>query len=130
MSGIYLASKSPRRSEILKLLEVEFEVLNYPHEESVPFENESSEYLLIDLFCLKGILKKIISFKNNSFILCIKIIFRANFCRSASSLASFLNLSIFDVYKTLDEIPQRLDLENTPKNLKIIILLTTLKYYE
>ena len=57
----------------------------------------------------------------------MKIIFRANFCRSASSLSSFLNLSIFDVYKTLDEIPQRLDLENTPKNLKIIILLTTLK---
>jgi hypothetical protein len=57
----------------------------------------------------------------------MKIIFRANFCRSASSLASFLNLSIFDVYKTLDEIPQRLDLENTPKNLKVIILLTTLK---
>lgn len=95
--------------------------------ESFRAENVSSEYLLIDLFCLKGILKKIISFKNNSFFLCMKIIFRANFCRSASSLASFLNLSIFDVYKTLDEIPQRLDLENTPKNLKIIILLTTLK---
>ena len=42
VSGIYLASKSPRRSEILKLLEVEFEVLNYPHEESVPFETESA----------------------------------------------------------------------------------------
>ena len=42
MSGIYLASKSPRRSEILKLLEVEFEVLNYPHEASVPFETESA----------------------------------------------------------------------------------------
>lgn len=95
--------------------------------ESFRAENVSSEYLLIDLICLKGILKKIISFKNNSFFLCIKIIFSANFCRSASSLASFLNLSIFDVYKTLDEIPQRLDLENTPKNLKIIILLTTLK---
>ena len=42
MSGIYLASKSPRRNEILKSLKVEFEVLNYHHEESAPFENESA----------------------------------------------------------------------------------------
>ena len=42
MSGIYLASKSPRRNEILKSLQVEFEVLNYYHEESAPFENESA----------------------------------------------------------------------------------------
>ena len=42
MSGIYLASKSPRRNEILKSLKVEFEVLNYRHEESAPFENESA----------------------------------------------------------------------------------------
>ena len=42
MSGIYLASKSPRRNETLKSLKVEFEVLNYYHEESSPFENESA----------------------------------------------------------------------------------------
>ena len=42
MSGIDLASKSPRRNEILKSLKVEFEVLNYHHEESAPFENESA----------------------------------------------------------------------------------------
>ena len=95
--------------------------------ESFSLETESTEYLLVDLFCLKQILKRTISFKNNSISLCLKIIFRANYCRSSSSLASFLDLSIFDVYKTLDEIPQRLNLEINPKNLKIILLLTTLK---
>ena len=95
--------------------------------ESFSLETESNEYLLVDLFCLKQILKRTISFKNNTFSLCFKIIFRSNYCRSTSSLASFLDLSIFDVYKTLDEIPQRLNLEINPKNLKIILLLTTLK---
>ena len=95
--------------------------------ESFSFETESNEYLLVDLYCLKQILKRTISFRDNSFFLCFKIIFRSNYCRSASSLASFLDLSIFDVYKTLDEIPQRQNLEINPKNLKIILLLTTLK---
>ena len=95
--------------------------------ESFSLETESNEYLLVDLFCLKQILRRTISFKNNTFPLCFKIIFRSNYCRSTSSLASFLDLSIFDVYKTLDEIPQRLNLEINPKNLKIILLLTTLK---
>ena len=95
--------------------------------ESFSFETESNEYLLVDLYCLKRILKRIISFRDNSFFLCLKIIFRSNYCRSASSLASFLDLSIFDVYKTLDEIPQRQNFEINLKNLKIILLLTTLK---
>ena len=95
--------------------------------ESFSFETESNEYLLVDLFCLKQILKRTVSFKDNSFFLCLKIIFRSVYCRSTSSLASFLDLSIFDVYKTLDEIPQRQNLEINPKNLKIILLLTTLK---
>ena len=98
--------------------------------ESFSLETDSNEYLLVDLFCLKQILKKTISFKNNSFFLFLKIILRSNYCRSVSSLASFLDLSIFDVYKTLDEIPQRQNLEIKPKNLKIILLLTTLKQYE
>ena len=95
--------------------------------ESFSLETKSKEYLLVDLFCLKQILRRTISFKNNTFPLCFKIIFRSNYCRSASSLASFIDLSIFDVYKTLDEIPQRQNLEFNPKNLKIILLLTTLK---
>ena len=95
--------------------------------ESFSLETESNEYLLVDLFCLKQILKRTISFKNNTFSLCFKIIFSSNYCRSVSSLASFLDLSIFDIYETLDEIPQRLNLEINPKNLKIILLLTTLK---
>ena len=95
--------------------------------ESFSFETESNEYLLVDLFCLKQILKRTVSFKDNSFFLCLKIILRSNYCRSASSLASFLDLSIFDIYKTLDEIPQRQNLEINRKNLKIIVLLTTLK---
>ena len=41
MSGIYLASRSPRRKEILESLEVEFEIIDYPHKESNPFKNES-----------------------------------------------------------------------------------------
>ena len=98
--------------------------------ESFSFKTESNEYLLVDLFCLKQILKRTVSFKDNSFFLCLKIIFRSVYCRSASSLASFLDLSIFDVYKTLDEISQRQDLEINLKNLKIILLLTTLKQYE
>ena len=95
--------------------------------ESFSFETESNEYLLVDLYCLKQILKRTISFRDNSFFLCLKIIFRSYYCRSASSLASFLELSIFDIYKTLDEVPQRQNLEINPKNLKIILLLTTLK---
>ena len=42
MSGIYLASRSPRRKEILESLEVEFKIIDYPHKESNPFKNESS----------------------------------------------------------------------------------------
>ena len=98
--------------------------------ESFSSETQSNEYLLVDLFCLKQILKRTISFKDNSFFLFLKIIFRSNYCRSASSLASFLDLSIFDIYKTLDEISQRQNLEIDPKNFKIILLLTTLKQYE
>ena len=41
MSGIYLASKSSRRKEILESLEVEFETINYPHKESNPLKDES-----------------------------------------------------------------------------------------
>ena len=85
------------------------------------------EYLVIDLICLKGILKSIFSVKNNSLFFCFKIIFKSKYCRSTSSLASFLNISIFDIYKVFDEISERLELEIDPKSLKIIFLLTTLK---
>ena len=95
--------------------------------DSFEHDLDLEEYLVVDLFCLKGLLKNIFSIKKNSIKVCFKVFFKSKYCRSTSSLASFLNLSIFDLYKTLDEIPQRLDLENTPKNLKIIILLTTLK---
>ena len=42
MPGIYLASKSPRRKEILESLEVDYKVLNYPHDESSPANSESA----------------------------------------------------------------------------------------
>ena len=94
-----------------------------------PFSKDSNldEYLVIDFICLKSILKSIFSVKNNSLFFCFKIIFKSKYCRSTSSLASFLNISIFDIYKVFDEISERLELEIDPKSLKIIFLLTTLK---
>ena len=93
-------------------------------------DSNLDEYLVIDLICLKDILKNILSVKNNSLVFCFRIIFKSKYCRATSSLASFLNTSIFDIYKTLDEISQRQNLEINPKNFKIILLLTTLKQYE
>lgn len=90
-------------------------------------EPSLNEYLVIDLFCLKGILKNIFSIKKNSLSFFLKVIFRSNYCRSTSSLASFLNLSIFDVYKVFNRITVRSDFEIDSKKLKIILLLTTLK---
>lgn len=88
---------------------------------------DAEEYILIDLHCLKGIFMDIFSMKSNSFLFLLKVIFKSNYCRSTSSLASFLNLSIFDIYQSLDKISQRLDFEIDSKNLKIILLLTTVK---
>ncbi len=93
------------------------------------FSKDSSldEYLVIDLICLKSIFKNIFSVKNNTLFFCFKLIFKSKYCRSTSSLASFLNTSIFDIYKVFDEISERLKLEIDPKSLKIILLFTTLK---
>jgi hypothetical protein len=85
------------------------------------------EFMLIDLNCLKELFTNILSIKNNSFLFLLKVIFKSTYCRSTSSLASFINLSIFDVYKSLEEISQRSDFEIDPKNLNIILLLTILK---
>ena len=41
MSGIYLASQSPRRKEILESLEVDFEVFPISYNEDPPRDNES-----------------------------------------------------------------------------------------
>jgi hypothetical protein len=85
------------------------------------------EYLVIDLFCLKGLLKNIFSIKKNSIKVCFKVFFKSKYCRSTSSLASFLNLSIFDLYRVFDDISQRSNFEIDSKNSKIILLLTTVK---
>ena len=90
-------------------------------------DSNLDEYLVIDLICLKDILKNILSVKNNSLVFCFRIIFKSKYCRATSSLASFLNTSIFDIYKVFDEISERSEFEIDRKSSKIIFLLTTLK---
>ena len=95
--------------------------------ESLEHDVDAEEYLVIDLLCLQGILKNIFSIKKNSIKVCFKVFFKSKYCRSTSSLASFLNLSIFDLYRVFDEISQRSNFEIDSKNSKIILLLTTIK---
>ena len=95
--------------------------------DSLEHDVDAEEYLVIDLFCLQGILKNIFSIKKNSIKVCFKVFFKSKYCRSTSSLASFLNLSIFDLYRVFDDISQRSNFEIDSKNSKIILLLTTIK---
>ena len=50
-------------------------------------DSNLDEYLVIDLICLKDILKNILSVKNNSLVFCFRIIFK-----------SIFNGSIFRIY--------------------------------
>tara|TARA_B100001059_G_scaffold218468_1_gene238657 strand:- start:225 stop:560 length:336 start_codon:yes stop_codon:yes gene_type:complete len=95
--------------------------------DSLEHDVDVEEYLVIDLFCLKGLLKNIFSIKKNSIKVCLKVFFKSKYFRSTSSLASFLNLSIFDLYRVFDDISQRSNFEIDSKNSKIILLLTTIK---